>query len=690
MTHVTSQVTALQNTVNGLATAAELSSLSSTVEGLASSADLATGLAALQTQIDALATSLEDVANQEDIDVINEALDGLQDDLDELLAANAVINQNISIRNLATLEYVESLISTDEDDPNVIVNGDITVEVDEDDFTADQVTRVNAVVGKLATSLGALKVTNSFTPETKILFTNLSFVDSNTTISGDTNLGDGDTENDVLRTITGNLTISNVTGDLNLSGLTSAADIVVPTGVSKLLFDSVEADTFSTTGSATGELQLFSATQIDGGNTVVSNLYAPLATDVDITAGVTATINTPAAATLDVDGEGASYGYIHISAATPTIVRLDELSKTGTLTTNEVAQLHLNELTAVNTLTSKAFVAEFEALAAVNGALEMHKIKNFKAPALDVSGVVSVTAATAITVKDVSSGYVFGAPNATSLVISALADTNTFAVTGAGFNFGKLTDLTVTGVADATPSIGSQTNAVSSTSAILVNVTTAGMIDQLKLYAGAKLAAVNTDGHIRYFELRGGGSDLTTVLLGHEHIEGSDAATLIVVGNAKLAGLTTTALDELGNITIEDNSELSSFDLSSFSTLPQLGNYTITLDDNNLSGNYVEATSVTTTTAARVERIRSASLVTLKPVMVLAADNANVTYNFTGEILSSVTTSTRSNVSDDIVVTSTNTSTLEYIIDPANGVTNSSSKVTGAFEEGDFAYVETL
>ena len=149
-------------------------------------------------------------------------------------------------------------------------------------------------------------------------------------------------------------------------------------------------------------------------------------------------------------------------------------------------------------------------------------------------------------------------------------------------------------------------------------------------------------------------------------------------------------MDELGNITIEDNSELSSFDLSSFSTLPQLGNYTITLDDNNLSGNYVEATSVTTTTAARVERIRSASLVTLKPVMVLAADNANVTYNFTGEILSSVTTSTRSNVSDDIVVTSTNTSTLEYIIDPANGVTNSSSKVTGTFEEGDFAYVETL
>ena len=77
-----------------------------------------------------MVTSLYDVANQDDIDVINEALDGLQDDLDELLAANAVINQNISICNLAILEYVESLISPDEDDPNVIVNENITAEVD--------------------------------------------------------------------------------------------------------------------------------------------------------------------------------------------------------------------------------------------------------------------------------------------------------------------------------------------------------------------------------------------------------------------------------------------------------------------------------------------------------------------------------------------------------------------------------
>ena len=65
----------------------------------------------------------------------------VQADVKELLAANAVINQNITINNVATLEYVESLISTDADDPNVIVNGEITVSVDDADFNAEHLTK---------------------------------------------------------------------------------------------------------------------------------------------------------------------------------------------------------------------------------------------------------------------------------------------------------------------------------------------------------------------------------------------------------------------------------------------------------------------------------------------------------------------------------------------------------------------
>ena len=78
---VTSQVTALQNTVSGLATAASVSSLASSVSGLATAQSLTDSLAALQTQIDALVASLADVADADDIAAINADLI-LQEDLD--------------------------------------------------------------------------------------------------------------------------------------------------------------------------------------------------------------------------------------------------------------------------------------------------------------------------------------------------------------------------------------------------------------------------------------------------------------------------------------------------------------------------------------------------------------------------------------------------------------------------------
>ena len=126
-------------------------------------------------------------------------------------------------------------------------------------------------------------------------------------------------------------------------------------------------------------------------------------------------------------------------------------------------------------------------------------------------------------------------------------------ITGAGVDFPKLTDLSVTGVADAAPSLSSQTNAVSSTSAVLKNVTVAGTIDRVIINTGTKIASVNTSGYIRWFELRNGGGDLKAATFGHDHIEGSDAATFIAVNNTNLTGITTTELDEVGNVTIEDN-----------------------------------------------------------------------------------------------------------------------------------------
>ena len=484
----------------------------------------------------------------------------------------------------------------------------------------------------------------------------------------------------------GNLTISNVTGNLNLGLLLNANNVTVPTGVSKLLLGSLEANAFSTTGSPSGHLQLFNAAQVDTGKGTVQNLNAPKAMDVDVSAAATVTINTPAATTLDIGGTGASYGYVSITGSSTTVARLEKLTSTGTITTNDIAEHHLPAITAVSTFTSNAVVADLTKLATQrdNSEFTLNKLKLFNAPALDVSGNVSVTAATDINIKDYSTGGVLYAFSATDLTITGLADMNSIAITGAGVDFPKLTDLSVTGVAYSAPSLSSQTNAVSSTSAVLENVTVAGTLDRVIINTGTKIASVNTSGYIRWFELRNGGGDLSAATIGHDHIEGSDAATFIVANNSNLTGITSTELDEVGNITIEDNPKLSTLDLSSFATLPQVGAYTITISNTALTGNYVEATVLVTTTAARVERIRSAALNSLKPVMTLAAATTAVTYTFAGDLISSVTTSTRSNGNDNIVATSTNTSTLQELINYPSPVLNAASKVVTTVTEASF------
>ena len=143
----------------------------------------------------------------------------------------------------------------------------------------------------------------------------------------------------------------------------------------------------------------------------------------------------------------------------------------------------------------------------------------------------------------------------------------------------------------------------------------------------------------------------------------------------------------MGNITIENNPDLSRLDLSLFDALPILGAYTITISNTALTGNYVEATVTITTTGGLDERIRSATLNFLKPALTLAAATTTVTYTFAGDLISNVTTSTRDNNSN-IVATSINTSTLHDLINYPSPVLNSSSNVVSTVTEASFPYIK--
>lgn len=684
LSSVADQITALTNTVNGLATAASVSGLQGDITNI-------------KAAVEALTTDLADVATAADLALISSTLGDVKADVKELLAANAVINQNITINNVATLEYVESLISTDGDDPNVIVNGSITVSVDDANFDAVHLPRIAAVTNKFATSLKTVTIANTYSPTTELSFSALAFVDLSLSIDGKTNIANGDATDDVLRTVTGDLTISGVSGDLDLSLLTAADEIVIPEDLSALKMGSVTANALSTNGAVKGHLNLPTATTVDGGTSKVASIVAGKATDIDLAAAATLTIVAAKALTIDIVGT-AMTGDLTITGGASSVIKAVAMkSVNGTITTNSVDQLHLTALTSVNTLTSGAEVMDLSALATqgAGDVITLTRIKHFNAEKLDVSGVVSIVAATEITIKDLSPGYNVYALAATDMTVKSLAaKTNKLEFTKSATLFPALKNLNVTGkVATSTPYISEQTNSVSITSGILVSVTVGGTIDNVVIDGAAKVTTFSTSGYIRNVALMGA-SVITSVDLNHEHIEGSDAASLAVRDAVLLTSLKTEKLDETGFITLVNLPLMTSLDLSSMVTLPQLGAYTITISETGLAGSYLVASELTTTTTVKEDRIFSDALFTLKPYMTAAASTTLVTYTFAGDVLSSVTTRTWdfSDPDNPIVGTAgTTTNVLQgkaaAIIESLGGFSKAESKISTPVSEEDFAYV---
>lgn len=111
----------------------DLSSLAATVNSIqaniGSSVDaaLADGLADINAAVAELEGQIDNIATGEDVDDINSTLEGLETDLDDLLASNNVFTGDLTINSEATLEFAESL-----GDKVKIVNGNVVVEAPSD------------------------------------------------------------------------------------------------------------------------------------------------------------------------------------------------------------------------------------------------------------------------------------------------------------------------------------------------------------------------------------------------------------------------------------------------------------------------------------------------------------------------------------------------------------------------------
>jgi len=627
---LTTLVQGLASDIAGFQTVSDdLQTLTNTVNGLSASLDVAS----IQTTLEELEAALVGVADETDLTTLAEALEALQEDVRELLAANAVINQSITISNEATLQYAESLVGTGTDDPTVIVNGSVTVDSTFANADASLTARINAITNKIATILGVeggagLVVTHS--ASSTINFDELAFVDKTVVVTG-ASYGHAK-----LTTISGNVTETH-TGAISYPLLASAGNFVIGNDVTSVDFPTTANITsMSTVGSATGELWLKKATSINTGKATVNNLNATKATAITIGSGAhtgSVLINAPETAVINHGVTSISLELTVTSASSATTYFASGLTSVGTTTIGEIAEAHFTKVTSFNgNSLLGAAVVDLTALASnVSGTLVVSKALSVDTRVFAPTNIVTYTAATTAHFKT-ATDTLLKLPAVTTLEMFEQDATVDFATAG----FTTLTTFKITGEnlgEDASITTVRNTIDIGNATTLATVEIKGGDFGTVNIDGTAALANLSTAGEITSFTVSGT-AVLEAASIGHDHVSGSDAASLSVANNAKLAALAPSALTYIGDIFVVGNAELASIDFSSMDTIPLAGSYTVTISNNKLTGTYVAATAGSTTTVFEEAEIKSNDLYTLIPLIDLAiasradATIGNVTYTF--------------------------------------------------------------
>ncbi|MDB2702968.1 hypothetical protein N9Z01_07755 [Flavobacteriaceae bacterium] len=542
-----------------------------------------------------------------------------------MLNSNTVVNQSISITNRAQLLLAKSLIGTETTDPLVIVNGFVKVTINGSNFTADEIARVNAITSKIATVLEYVEASSTATP---IDFANLNFIDGNYTVIGK------DANDPKLATLSGDL-ITEHYGAADYSQITSVGgNVTVHKEVSSLnLSGATIAGNVNSDGSTAGIIILPKAVSVNVGTAQVYTVSLTLAEGVvnlgyDKTIGYNVLIEAPKAASIEFAAKTVT-GTLMVSAkGDATILNAPNLTTVSatTITADTTNFPKLVEFTGDSVITADT-VTFPELTKNVSGTLSFPTADSFVAPKLTITSNITATKAESVAFLSGSHMNLI-APDVETLTIHGQGNTTDFNTIG----YTKLETFNFTGVVGTkAPLINTVTNIIDIQGTKLKNVTIAGMADSVVVSNTGELVGLTTEGQIRNFTVYNA-DKLASVSIGHAHTEGSDAAMFTIQDNKVLAGLTTTNLDETGNITIKDNPALASLDLSSLKTIPLMGLFNIAISDNKLTGTYTAATAGSTTTAAVKESLTSAALATIKPYLKLAvasrasASIGNVTY----------------------------------------------------------------
>ena len=673
---VSQSIATLQSTVAAISSAVTSGNAANAAANQATVASLAT---VSQTLAD-LQASLGNVAQAGDLDAISSTLADVQADVRELLEANAVINQDITINNAATLEYVETLISTAADDPNVIVNGKVLI--DTRNLTDAEVTRASAVAAKLATILGdgagdpGLEVIS----DSAVTFTNLAFIDDDYTVNG------ADQDDAALRTVSGNLSINHNGADaaLDYSQITSVGDVTIAattaSSATSVNFSGVDGGTMAILGQAAGVLNYPRAATVDLGTFDFGTIDAASASSINSDMSATTTnliIEADVAGSVTFNSLEDATHTITVNASSTTNVFFNALDNaTGAIdaATPKVNQFHIPALAATGAaLTVDAGTINAAALATIGHATDFNSVGT-----AILSALTSVTAGLTIDEGPINlPNAAFSAAlttNATTVHVAA--DTSGTLANVAGANVDFLTvgsqavavtdvpatlvtiDITASGDGGATHDF-TVTNAAAALRGVTVNgfdVVTLGASG-----AGTGITTVTTGGTIRNFASVDNAS-LAELNIGHTWDDSyTDAQVVDVIGNTSLTGLNLASVARLEACTITGNTAMTSIMAPSGSDPLTPGATTsFTISGNSLTATYTYAVAAVqdgiNNTPYVEATIEQASLESWKDYFEAIDDTNTVNFSLDYDASSNAgNTNFASDVADDTANTATPT-----------------------------------
>lgn len=602
---LTSQITSLQSTVDGLTgVSSAITSLQSTVSGLSSTlgsvqttvndlsnyddTGIVASLDAVSSTLADLLAQLDGVATNADLAAISNTLADVQADVRELLEANATISQAILINSSASLQYVESLIATGTNDPNVIVNN--TVTIDTGSLTDGEKARANEVAAKIATVIGDVTITGAET----ISLSELTYVDGDYIVSG------ADHSEPKLSSITGDLVITQEVAAPLTFGVLSSVTNIVAKGTTLATVTSIDLSDVTVngdvgTGGVTNTLTATQATGIvdlgtvDNFATITANSASQIIIDDAAAYPSALTINAAVASSIDITAATSLGGALTVVATDTTVLNANSL--TGTLVANiAVADLGTANLDGVAEITGTlgAEILSVDGLThlGASGTVDLDGITSLVTTAALGSNAVGTAAATAITIgsfadTDATSLTDLGSAVLASLTVTAQSAQVSF--TSGSADDLKTLDITFDGAATGVDAEITATNS-------LTHLRIAGTAREVNVHSNTGLVTLTTEGFINDFTAETLAA-LNSLDISHSYTSDFTRPFNFTVNDVdQITSLNLSSLNKVFNLFIVGNAALSSI-TAPLNTIPITADtLNGTIPNIQVTGNSLQAT----------------------------------------------------------------------------------------------------